>query len=173
VNHHPDWFLDELLHLLRTNRFISVHFTAIFRALERASVSRKKLKRIAKERNEVIQGDYIGRMAQYDPEKLGFLDETLKDERTPIRRYGQSKKGTRVRKKGVFVRGRRLSTEALLTVNGIVASIVVEGSMTCELFLNFLEFTVVRSSAHFWPDFDCFYDSFPNAQRILVHSAFW
>jgi len=41
----PDYFLDELLDLLKTNRFISVHFTTIHRELERAGVSRKKLKR--------------------------------------------------------------------------------------------------------------------------------
>ena len=29
INHHPDWFLNELLGLLNTNRFISVHFTTI------------------------------------------------------------------------------------------------------------------------------------------------
>ena len=62
VNHRPDWFLDELLYLLETNRFISVHFTTIFRALERSSVSRKKLKRIAKERNELLRADFIAPM---------------------------------------------------------------------------------------------------------------
>ena len=30
INHHPDWFLDELLGLLDTNRFIAVHFTTIY-----------------------------------------------------------------------------------------------------------------------------------------------
>jgi transposase len=93
VNHRPDWFLDELLSLLETNRFISVHFTTIFRALERSSVSRKKLKRIAKERNELLRADFVAHMAQYEPDELGFLDETSKDERTAIRRYGRSKKG--------------------------------------------------------------------------------
>jgi len=29
IRHRPDWFLDELLHLLQTNRFISAHFTTI------------------------------------------------------------------------------------------------------------------------------------------------
>jgi transposase len=43
INHRPDWFLDELLHLLATNRFISVHYTTIHRELERAGVSVKKL----------------------------------------------------------------------------------------------------------------------------------
>ncbi|KAG2365884.1 hypothetical protein BDR07DRAFT_1353220 [Suillus spraguei] len=52
VRQNPDYFLDELTHLLATNhQFISVHFTTIFRKLERADVSYKKLKRIAKERN--------------------------------------------------------------------------------------------------------------------------
>ncbi|KAA1466970.1 hypothetical protein DENSPDRAFT_762824, partial [Dentipellis sp. KUC8613] len=52
VRDNPDYFLDELLYLLDTNRFISVHFITIHRELERAGVSRKKLKRIALERNE-------------------------------------------------------------------------------------------------------------------------
>jgi hypothetical protein len=30
----PDYFLDKLLHLLETNRFISVHYTSIHHALE-------------------------------------------------------------------------------------------------------------------------------------------
>jgi hypothetical protein len=44
VKQNPDYFLDELMHLLKTNRFISVHFISILRALERACLSYKKLK---------------------------------------------------------------------------------------------------------------------------------
>ncbi|KAF9472491.1 hypothetical protein BDN70DRAFT_778605, partial [Pholiota conissans] len=52
INHRPDWFLDELLNLLATNRFISAHYTTIHRELVRAGISLKKLKKIAVERNE-------------------------------------------------------------------------------------------------------------------------
>ncbi|KAJ7585860.1 hypothetical protein C8J56DRAFT_749525, partial [Mycena floridula] len=52
VEFRPDWFLDELLSLLKKNHFISVHYTAIYRTLERCNVSRKRLKVIALERNE-------------------------------------------------------------------------------------------------------------------------
>jgi len=45
--------------------------------------------------------------------------------------------------KGVFVWGRRLSAEGLLTVDGMIASLVVEGSMTRDKYLEFLEFAVV------------------------------
>ena len=77
------------------------------------------------------------------PQQLGFLDETSKDERTTIRGFGRAKKGRRATKKGVFKRGRRTSTEALLTLDGIVACKAVEGSMTKQLFLEWLEYNVV------------------------------
>jgi hypothetical protein len=75
IRHHPDWFLDELQYLLQTNRFITAHFTTIHRELVRAGISSKKIKKTASERNENLRADYIGRMAQYSPEQLGFLDE--------------------------------------------------------------------------------------------------
>jgi transposase len=59
IKAHPDWFLDELLSLLETNRFILVHYTTIHHELVRANVSAKKLKTIAAERNENLQADFI------------------------------------------------------------------------------------------------------------------
>ena len=47
-------------------------------------------------------------------------------------------------KKGVFVHGRHFSAEGLLTIDGMVANTVVEGLMTQDRFLQFLEFTVVQ-----------------------------
>lgn len=82
-------------------------------------------------------------MAPYSPEQLGFLDEVSKDEHTAFRTHGRSRKGTRAVMKGVFIRGRRFSAEGLLSVDGMVATTVVEGSMMRALFLEYLEFTVV------------------------------
>ena len=143
VKGRPDWFLDELLSLLETNRFISAHYTTIHRELIRANVSTKKLKTIAAERNENLRADFIRRMAQYEPEQLGFLDEVSKDERTSNRRRGRSRKGTRAVKKGVFVRGRRFSAEGLLTIDGMISNSIVEGSMTRVRFIQYLELEVV------------------------------
>jgi len=150
IKHRPDWFLDELLSLLQTNRFISAHFTTIHRELVRAGVSTKKLKKIAAERNENLRADYMRHIAQYSPEQMGFLDEVSKDERTSARSRGRSKKGTRAIKKGVFVRGRRFSATGLLTIDGMISNTVVEGSMTRDLFLEYLEFTVVCYRLGLW-----------------------
>ena len=105
VRQNPDYFLDELLHLLKTNRFISVQYVTIHWELEHVRVSYKKLKRIAKERNEDLRADFVARMAQYAPEELGFLDETSKDDLTPSRHCGRSRKGKHVEKKQAFVQG--------------------------------------------------------------------
>jgi transposase len=150
IKHRPDWFLDELLSLLETNRFISAHFSTIHQELVRAGVSTKKLKKIAAERNENLRADYIRHIAQYSPEQLGFLDELSKDERTLGRSRGRSRKGTRAVKKGVFVRGRRFSATGLLTIDGMISNTVVEGSMTRDLFLEYLEFTVVCYCLGLW-----------------------
>jgi hypothetical protein len=145
VCQHPDWFLDELLDLLDTNRFIAVHYTTIHWELEQAGISLKKLQIIAKERDKDLCADFVRQMGQYSAEEIGFLDEFSKDERTLHRRCGQAKRGKRASMRGVFVRGRRISGEGLLTLDGIVASTVVEGSMTQEKFLHFLEHSVVRA----------------------------
>jgi DDE superfamily endonuclease len=145
LQENPDYFLDELLHLLKTNRFISVHYATTYCELKRRGVSLKKLERVANERNNEIRADFIGRMAQYGPEEIGFIDESSKDERTICRRFGRARKGTRAAKQQVFIRGRRTTITGLLSMNGLVAGTVVEGSMTKAMFMEFLEFTVVRT----------------------------
>jgi hypothetical protein len=139
----PDYFLDELLKLLKTNRFISLHYVTIHDELVRAGVSRKHLQRIALERNEVLHADFIARMAQFSPEELGFIDEVSKDERTVGRCYGRSKRGKRARKCQPFARGRRTSTVGVLSVDGFVTGTSVEGSFTKVSFLHWMEFSVV------------------------------
>ncbi|KAJ6529201.1 hypothetical protein B0H19DRAFT_968465 [Mycena capillaripes] len=118
VQHRPDWFLDELLKLLKTNCFISVHYTTIHRELERAGMSTKVLQEIAEERSEPSRLDYIRNISQYPAHYLGFLDETSKNDKTPGRRQGR----------------------------GMMASTVVEGSMHRDQYLEFLENQVVSST---------------------------
>ncbi|KIK24136.1 hypothetical protein PISMIDRAFT_99136 [Pisolithus microcarpus 441] len=78
-------------------------------------------------------------MSQYSAEEIGFIDETLKDERTTFRWNGCSAKGMCVQKKGVFVWGHRLSAVGLLMLDGMAACSVIEGSFTAMKFAHFLE----------------------------------
>ena len=129
--------------MLETNRFISAHYTTIHQELECAGVSTKKLKKIELERNENLQADYMGHMACYSPEQLGFLDEVSKDKRTSARSQGRSRKGTHAVIKGVFICGQCFSAEGLLAIDGMISNTVIEGSMIHAHFLHYLEFTIV------------------------------
>jgi hypothetical protein len=129
--------------MLDSNQFISIHYVTVHRTLEHAGVSYKKLQRIAKERNELRHTEFVARMAQYQPEEIGFLDETSKDERTPGRAWGCSKCGKHAESQQPFVRGSRVSALGLLTIDGMIASAVIEGSFTTVKFIEFLELTVV------------------------------
>ena len=142
----PDWFLDELLALLRNNRFITVHYVTIHNSLVCAGVSLKKLKKIASEWKEDVQNEFIECISVYEPDKLGFLDETSKNEKMAACSHGRANKGKRAMMKQHFVRGQCLLATGLLTVNGIAVTKVVEGSMTREMYLDFLEHEVASYS---------------------------
>nr|GAT47754.1 Tc1-mariner class transposase [Mycena chlorophos] len=142
-------FLDELMWHLRRNRFLSVHFTTIFRELERQDISHKRLHKIAAERNEPLRMDYLRRMNQYTPEQLGFIDETSKDERTVGRRFGWSKRGTRAESRQPFVRATRLTATGLMSLDGMVTNRVIIGSMKRKQFVEFLEQSVMPLTSPF------------------------
>ncbi|KAG1808295.1 uncharacterized protein BJ212DRAFT_1281103 [Suillus subaureus] len=82
-------------------------------------------------------------MSQYDATEIGFIDEVSKDERTLGWHYGHSLRGKWAHAHQPFVHGCHVSLEALLTLDGIVACTAIKGSMMKELFLEWLEFTVV------------------------------
>ncbi|KAG2065187.1 hypothetical protein BDR04DRAFT_1130493 [Suillus decipiens] len=119
IHHHPKWFLDELLQLLDTNCFISIHYTTIHHKLTCVGISLKKLKWITKERNEEKPMNFLIHMSQYSPEHLGFLDETSKDECTAGWLHGRA------------------------ATNGMAASCVVKGSFTTVKYLEFLQSMMV------------------------------
>ncbi|KAG1785611.1 uncharacterized protein HD556DRAFT_1435081 [Suillus plorans] len=109
--------------ILECVEFSERTFWRILKLWRENGISCKQLKKIVKEQNEVQCADFIRHMAQYEPEELVFfLDETSKDERTQSRRFGRAKKGL-----------------GLLTVDGMIASSVGEGSFITEKFMTFIE----------------------------------
>ncbi|KIY45525.1 hypothetical protein FISHEDRAFT_21260, partial [Fistulina hepatica ATCC 64428] len=118
IEFNPTWFVDELQELLQHNRLVAVHYATICHTLERCGISAKKLKICASERNENVRLDHIRQAAAFTPEQIGFIDETSKDNRTVFR-------------------------IGFLTLEGMSASKVVEGSMTRDIFLEWFEHQVV------------------------------
>ena len=110
-------------------------------------------------------------MAQYAPEELGFLDKTSKDDHTQSRCCGRWRKGKHAEKKQPFIQGWHTSTEALLTLDGIVAGTVVEGSTTKTVFRQYLESNVMSLfQIHHQLNSWTFFNSYPSA---LHTQALW
>lgn len=78
-----------------------------------------------------------------DPAMLMFVDEAARNKRTSARRWGWSLKGRRCVQRRCFVRGQRYSILPILTLDGIIVHDIIEGSVTAEKFLHFLERLVV------------------------------
>ena len=163
------------LNLVDTNRFIATHFTTIHRELVHASISLKKLRKIAKERDEDKWAEFVQWMSQYSPEEIGFIDETSKDKRTTFRWNGHSRKGMHTQRRGFFVWGCRLSAIGLLTLDGMEAYNVIKGSFTMEKFIHFLEHDVVSFlfiSQFYWWQVIASYHYVPHT-LVLSLSLLW
>jgi len=71
------------------------------------------------------------------------MDEAAKDERSLSHVYGYSLKNTFATKKNVFVRGIRYTILPALSLQGIIAVDLIEGSCTKDRFKEFVISNVV------------------------------
>ena len=79
----------------------------------------------------------------FQPEQLIFIDESAKDEHTLCRQYGYSQRNQAAIKKVVFLRGKRYTILPALSLDGIIALDIMEGSCNKERFRNFILSRVV------------------------------
>ena len=73
-----------------------------------------------------------------NPDMLMFGDDAAKDKCTSARRRGWSGLGRRCVQRKCFVQGHCYSILPILTLDGIVAYDIIEGSVTSKRFLRFL-----------------------------------
>jgi len=154
-------YLDEVREQLLIRRHVKISLSTLTRTLHRLNFSCKDVSGRALERNSQLRAIFMNRIADQvpDPNMLMFGDEASKDERTSARRRGWSLKGTRCIQRKCFLRGRRFSILPILTLDGIIAYDIIEGSVTSERFVQFLRELVVCSNlrtlvgnAYLWPD---------------------
>jgi transposase len=146
ARYRPTLFLDEYARRLQHDRLLSVSLPTIHRTLQRSGINVKHVQKMASERDPVRRADFIWRIGQYPAHYLISIDEVSKDDRTYTRLWGRAPRGQRVQQHDPFVRKRRYTMVASLALDeGIIASRVIEGSLTHNLFLEYLRDDVVRS----------------------------
>ena len=140
----PNMYLDEIQQRLCAVLNLDISLATISRTLHRLAFTRKGVSKAALERDENLRVLWRLDMAQYeDPEMFVFLDESAVDNHTVQRTHGWSAEGLPCVKHGTFLRGTRFSILPALSLDGILALDIFEGSVTKEKFLAFLRQYVV------------------------------
>jgi transposase len=162
----PGLFLDKLQDKLCTVRDIEVSIATISRTLCRLAITNKTIAKEAAERNEHLRATWEVSMAQYDPQQLVFIDEARVDDQTNVRKNGWAPLGQACVRQTSFLRGQKYSILPALSVDGIVALDIFEGSVNRESFLTFLQNHLVCLPYLYFPSPAYSVESGPAAESL-------
>ena len=135
----PELYLDEIGEWLPLYHNIQISMTALHDNLQDLGISRKIMIRAAAERDDQLCAEWMyDFLATYSAEQMVVLDESSKDGKTLIRRYGRAQSGEDAVIQVSLDRGVRYSILPALTTDGYIAVRVVEGSIDGEEFFEFI-----------------------------------
>lgn len=141
ISEPPDATLKEILTSLR-KQGIRTSRTALWRFLGRHKITRKKksLHAAEQQRKDVARArrKWIREQGLLDPAKLVFIDETSVNT-SMVRLYGRGLRGVRLVDHVPFGQWKTLTFVSALRHDGMVAPMLIDGSMNGELFLAYVE----------------------------------
>ncbi|CAB4482582.1 unnamed protein product [Rhizophagus irregularis] len=139
VQINADLYLGEIVQEIEVQSGKHISIPTLWRSLAYCRIIRKKLHKIAKERNELLRSAFMARIGiQYQHEQLIFLDESAKDDQTISRRYSYSEINTKSIKKVVFICRKRYTLLPALSLDGIIAMDIMKSGYTKEKFKEFV-----------------------------------
>ena len=151
----PGLFLDELQDKLHRVQDIGVSIATLSRTLRCLAITHKAIAKEAAERNEHLCATWQVSMAQYSPHQLVFIDEAGVNDQTNVRKNGWAPLGQACVRRTSFLRGQKYSILPALSVDGIVALDIFEGSVNREQFLTFLHNHLVSCQSMYF--YSCAY----------------
>ncbi|RFU31130.1 hypothetical protein B7463_g5198, partial [Scytalidium lignicola] len=120
------------------------------RELNRRGLTKKKIRRVAKERNADLRDLYLYNTSDILPEQFVFIDESGCDTRNGYRRTGWSPLGVTPVQIAKFQRGQRYQILPAYTQDGIIFVKVFQGSTDSAMFEEFIE--QLLPSCGKWPE---------------------
>ena len=135
----PTAYLLEMQQFIYDAYDIEIATRTISDYLDRAKWSRKAVRARAAERCEPLRAAWRGLQPQWDDDQLIFIDESASNERTGDRKMGWSPIGVECAVERPIKRSERWSILPALTNEGYMDWIIYQGSITADLFLEFLQ----------------------------------
>jgi transposase len=143
----PTLFLDELQERLWTQRNIWASLASLSRALERHGWSHKKLSKEAAQRNARLRAAWKVKYGVLPMHCFVWLDESGVEDRDHHRKNGWAPVGmTPVTSRYFGAGDGRVTMLPALTSEGIIAMDILDGGVTTERFIRFLQNHLVRTS---------------------------
>ena len=140
----PGLYLDEIREWLALYHNEAISMSALSDNLCDLGLTRKIMRRAAAERDYALRAAWMfDILATYTAEQMVVLDESSKDDRTLIRRYGRAARGQDAVLDVSLDRGIRYSVLPALTTEGYIAVRAVEGSIDGAEFFDFVVNDVV------------------------------
>jgi transposase len=141
----PSLFLEEIGEWLALYHDLPISTTALHDNLRELGLTYKLLRKAAAERDEVARAEWLLEITNlYTADQFVVLDESSKDGKTMLRRYGRAPSGEDPFVEVTLDRGIRYSILPALTIDGYLAVRVVEGSIDGAEFYDFVVNDVVR-----------------------------
>ena len=148
-------YLDEILSRLEEAWNTSVFLATLQHALIRLNLTQKTVSKQAQEQNDYLHAVWEGEMAEYDnPDCFLFLDESAVNNLTTQQCAGWSPHKVPCVHCTTFLCGVHYSILPVLTMDGMVALDIFEGSVNQEWFLGFLREQIVNVFIYYfcWED---------------------
>ena len=134
----PGAYLDELQHELFKTTGISASVSTIFRSIHRLGFTRKKLRHVAMQQSESKRKEFMEEMDFIGANMIVWLDESGSDRRNGRRMFGRHLRGMTPLDYTFILRGKRLSSIAIMSTRGIEDIDTFEGSINGDIFSDFI-----------------------------------
>lgn len=145
----PSLYLDEIATWLAVHHDLPLSVTTIHEYLKCIGLTYKKLRKTAARRDELTREQWKAHIfSKFSAEQLVFADESSKDHRTTLRRYGRAMAGERAVEMASLNRGVRYSILPALSLNGLLTVRVVRGSVNSLGFYDWVVSDLVRTSSY-------------------------
>lgn len=152
------YYLDELQYYILINHGLWVSESTVSRAIKHGEFTRKVKQRIAAQRDEEKRNQFWLDLEAYEANQLAYVDESAANEKTLDRKYGWAPRGLPAIDIQVLHRSTRWSILPALTINGYLeGTLIVQGSVTGEMFANWLEEIVLPQC-----------NPYPGPQSVLI-----
>ncbi len=135
----PDLYQDEIAAYLIDTYDVEVSVNQVSKALKRLQNTKKVLTVSAAERNDELVAAWRRKMVFWDAKRICFIDESACNERITDRRRGWSPRGAPARVRRSLKTITRWSVLPAYSLRGYIEPIIFKGSITAEIFENWLE----------------------------------